>query len=347
MYRFLYIILVTLNITNVILHSLGCYLLTEINKNGAQSVEIMYIINLSACEAIMNCLELIRRVALLTHLHPDVESTVATVNQYILIVMFTGVSFVFYCDMIYLTLDRLMNILLDIKYPLYWCETKAKYLLSGTWCAGLIMCATVSVLRYSIGFDWEGAFFKYFYPGINIGFIMLAVVTYVFIFKQYRKTRMNPVRLKNNAESQDGENTQQDDSAWTVFRNSRFYISVLLILSFILFMVVPDMTYLMYGIINEKKNDDLAAACWISYAISNCVDAIIYILLQEDVRNLLWKKLGRDGRTKRDIHIVLYSKNGHFGRFKHCAEVVRVVSVTIVNNRYHSIQQYVNSVDAV
>ena len=40
--------------------------------------------------------------------------------------------------MIYITLDRLLGITLNIRYPVYWNENKAKYLLIGTWVLGFI-----------------------------------------------------------------------------------------------------------------------------------------------------------------------------------------------------------------
>ena len=45
---------------------------------------------------------------------------VAEVQVYVKIVMFSGISIVYYLDMIYLTVDKLLEIILNIKYPLYW-----------------------------------------------------------------------------------------------------------------------------------------------------------------------------------------------------------------------------------
>lgn len=347
-------VLVSLNIANVLLHSIGIYLLVKIQQRNSGNIQTVYVINLSVCEAIMNFLELLRRIPSFFTIRADVESTISVVNEYIHIVMFTGISFVFYWVMIFLTLDRLLDILLNIRYPIYWNETKTKNLLGGTWFLGVMLCVTVSMLYYSIGFDWEDAFFKYFYPAISIGFIGLAIVTYGFIFKRYRRTRTNPVCFYNNpiATNQnfntiDTTTSNRQPNAWTVFRKSRFYISVLLILSFIFFMLIPDMTYLLYGIIHKKKDEVLVAACWISYAISNCVDAIIYIFLQADVRKLLWMKIRQFNPFRKSANmqfpIVFFHDKTEFQNFKSCSEVVRVVSLTVVNNRYHSIQQYIKS----
>ena len=232
----------------------------------------------------MNFLEAARRIgSLIFHPSPEV---IADINVYILIFMFTGISFVYYCDMIYLTLDRLLDIVLNIRYRLFWNEMRARMLLLATWILGICLSVTISLLCYFINFNWEDAFFTYFYPTLEFSFIVLAFVTYSFIFHKYKQTRGAPKVVGSRY------NTRRRGSTVETFRNSRFYISVLIILTFLVFMVVPDLTYFFVGVIYGNTSDTLAVCCWISYAVSNLLDAWIYIFLQPSVRRLMWKKLG-------------------------------------------------------
>ena len=63
-----------------------------------------------------------------------------------------------------------------------------------------------------------------------------------------------------------------------------FKCLVLLILSFLIFMIVPDLIYLFVGIINGNETETLLTACWISYAVSMITDGLIYIFMQAPVR---------------------------------------------------------------
>ena len=82
-----------------------------------------------------------------------------------------------------------------------------------------------------------------------------------------------------------------------------FYIPILLITTFLAFIVVPDLIYLSVAIIQQKPSDTLDAACWISYAVSNLVDAYIYIYLQHDVRIAVKKTF--KGRDKPVVRMML------------------------------------------
>lgn len=55
-------------------------------------------------------------------------------------------------------------------------------------------------------------------------------------------------------------------------------------------MVVPDLILLFVGVIKGKMSDLLMSSCWLSYAVSNMVDALIYIFMQRSVRELLLEK---------------------------------------------------------
>ena len=78
---------------------------------------------------------------------------------------------------------------------------------------------------------------------------------------------------------------------YTRFKQSVYFVPSLLITTFLVFMVVPDLTYLFFGIVSNQRSPQLLAACFVSYAVSSLTDACIYIFLQRDVRQLLNKKL--------------------------------------------------------
>ena len=282
------VILISLNVTNVCLHGIGIYLLVCLQKVGEPSIQNMFILNLSVSELLMNATEILRRCFLLILLDSLRSSTIEKIKHYLSIIMFTGISVVFYMNMVYITLDRLLHIALNIRYRVYWSTAKAKCLLQITWIVGMLTCLCISIVDVFTNFKWEPLFYIYFYPIMEFAFVLLAVTTYFFIFQKYKKSyRVSSQRTKNVPTDKKAE------SSFRIFQKSRFFVPVLLILTFIIFMLIPDLIYLFVGVIKKNKSDILLASCWISYAVSNAVDACIYIFMQDPVKKLLWKKVRR------------------------------------------------------
>ena len=275
-------ILLFLNFLNVLFHSLGAYLLISMYPRCKQKIQQIYLFNLSISECLTNVLEICRSIPDLIEFEEDELTRINEIRQYILIVSFTGVSIVYYFDMIYLTLDRLLDVHLNMKYPVYWNETKTRYLLISTWAIGLFTSVSVSICYKYLDFKWRDAFFKYFYPTIEFTFIVLALITYGFIFHKYRQTRLRVPGCMS---------VYKVTSTLHIFRKSRFYIPVLLIITFLLLMIAPDITYLIVGIVYKSESETLLTCCWISYAISNLADAYIYIFVQYEVRKEFYMML--------------------------------------------------------
>ena len=281
--------LLVLSSINVVLHALGTSLLVSLYRTCQYKEQQVYLIHLSISECLINLLEVLRISIDLLKLTGEARSITEEVRYYTLILSFTGISIVYYCDMMYLTLDKLMDIVLNIKYSLYWNVRRARLLLTMTWVIGLSSSVVVSVCHYYFKFDWKSAFFVYFYPIIEFAFILLAVVTYGFIFRKYTQAHRRIPGV--SGVSLNLTNSRYNASAWQLFRRSRFYIPVLLIVTFLVFFVVPDLTYLFIGIIQNKRSKLLLTICWICYAISNIIDAYIYIFVQKSVRKALFNKL--------------------------------------------------------
>lgn len=220
----LLVILIVLNFANIILHTIGAYLLLRIFKNGSETSHLMYLINLALYEALMNFLEVFRRLS------EFISSgfVISEIQKYVLIVSFTGVSIVYYLNMLYITLDKLLDIALSLRYPAFWNEYKTIWLLRLLWFLSMCLCIFICFLHRFNHFNWEDAFFKYCYPILGLTFVVSASITYGFIFYKFKSTRT----------SWDNQN-----STIKIFRNSCFYIPVLLILTFFLFMIIPDLTY--------------------------------------------------------------------------------------------------------
>ena len=94
----------------------------------------------------------------------------------------------------------------------------------------------------------------------------------------------------------------------------KFYPSFLLVATFIIFLIVPDLTYLFYGIIARNTSQALFYACSLSYAVANLTDVIIYLYWQPRVKKQvqnIWRRNISGQTTTIDKDITTFSRQNH------------------------------------
>lgn len=310
MVQSLSIVLTGLGLINCILHSIGIYLMRCVQRQGQLRIHHVYLVSLSSSELLMNFLDVIK---ISISYHQNSSNTITQITYYIILVQFTGAAIVFHFSMIFITVDRLLEILLNIKYPIYWNEDKAKRLLIALWVVSLIITIIVALCQKYLDFQWENYFFTYFFPIIEFFFIGLALATYLFIFKKFnttrfpafnlpvlRRTRIAPAPDDLADSSNDASvsprpeqfrQLRQRRSSIQVFRKSKFFIPVLLILTFLIFIVGADMIMLFVVVMGGNNSQWLSVTLQISYSLSNLLDAWIYIFLEPELKSLLVRKI--------------------------------------------------------
>ena len=284
MYLIMDVTLLVLNIGNVALHGFGVYILTSLYNQGQRNTQNVFLINLSISEMLINFVVCLRRISDFISVSDDKPTIINRINNYMTIVLYTGMFPVYYMVMVYITLDRLLNILLSLRYCIYCTGTKAKRLLQVTWIVALLICTSVSLTHHFNGYIWQTTFFMYVYPTFDFGFITLALITYVFIFFKYSKSQ----RIYSQSSRQ--PNIKRE-STFQTFCKSNFFVAVLLILTFVIFMLIPNIVYLFYGIVGNNESDTLSAICDVLYEISNLADGWIYIFMQKSVKAMVWTKM--------------------------------------------------------
>ena len=279
----------------------------------------------------MNLFEAVRRIPEFFQLTPHTSKLVNQVQDYVMIIMFAGISVVYYLDMIYLTLDKCAEIWWNIKYPLYWDKRRTKQLLTGTWLMASCLVLVVALLHTYTAYDWKVHMFTYCFPALNFLFLVIASFSYGFIFYKYKQTHDSPLMKVTTHKSKIGANSNDENnntttteaelirenklylernkrnnksnikarstilvtrrqSSFEVFRKSKFMMIFLLIVTFIIFIVIPDLTLLFVEIVNGQESRDIMVVCWIMYAVGNLFDCYIYIFMQSSVKKLLIRK---------------------------------------------------------
>ena len=114
-------ILSVVNLITTFAHALGAYLLTCLYIDGTNEASEMLLINLSISEASLNFLQFLINVLELAMI-PGPIHYLRTLRGF-------GFIGAYFCSMVYITMDKLLDILLNSKYHVYVTNKRVKILL--------------------------------------------------------------------------------------------------------------------------------------------------------------------------------------------------------------------------
>lgn len=281
-----------LGMVNSFLHILGFYILLRRYKKSTKNPQKIYILNLSIFEIILNLLGNLARVPeMLTH-SKEVTKVITFVQHYATLFNLTGAWIITYLTMIYITIDRFLVVYLGFRYSLYWTKRKALYVVNLTWACCALFSISIAVGEFFLHFHYQDVFYKYFYPTMDFLYLVIVISVYVYIFYRYQKS----FKLQHKV-SKRTLNKRNASTAQEAFYQSRFYTSILLVFTFLFFIVIPDLTYMFFGPKSANRSHDershgyesnlLFDICRFSYGIASSLNFFIYIFLQPDVRRIL------------------------------------------------------------
>ena len=254
-------------------------------RMGKKRPQLIYLIGLSCCEALYNFLILLTTLIPRVILIVDEESNITeTIQHYFYIATSTGLSFIYYCSMMSVIFDRFLGIFLSLKYKAYCTTFKAKVVVSTLWMIGFALIFTLPLIDVLANFHVDLGITWYVYPCFDLSIIVLSIVTYLYIFKKYKSSQSSTSSISTVSRA-------HSSSSANLFKNSKFFIPLLLTITFVIFIALPNFSYFFITEINKKKYPALRVAVRLCYSLSELVDAFIYLYLQPSVRRLLWKKL--------------------------------------------------------
>ena len=265
------------HLVNVSLHSVGFYLLFCTYKRGSKTVQKLFLINLSLTECIINFIKFLLLADNLIN-----NDNNEYVIQYVMLVLGSGLYYIYMLTMFFITADRLFGALFPIQYITSVTTSIATRLLIGTWCVNILISVSIALMRKLLTMQVHEIYFPLIYVigALNVIYLVFGIITYSIIFWKYTtSTRQRKSR---------------PESLFQIFRNSKFYIAILLITSFLLLSVMP---YLISTILVIENSDSInmflftLPECYVPVTLSDTVDAIIYIFMQVSVRTLLVEKL--------------------------------------------------------
>lgn len=269
---------------NILLHIMGSHLLIRLFKRETRTVQQLLLINIAVCETLVNFIRLLAWIlVVIQDFHPSPSIDVIILN--LLIVYNTGLFYNYFAAMFFITADRIMATFLNIRYHVYSSLGKAKWLLFWTWFLNTAACIVIPLIyRYAIYHCDVTAYRSqltdiYIQTSLSIIFLLFAIYAYTTIFLKFSKSRKKSVGSNPYLSRQ---------STFTRFRQSRFYVAVLLITSLLILDVIP---YLIYIALRLQKNiylyPNIRYYLYISTYLSDTFDGIIYIYMNSPLRHLL------------------------------------------------------------
>jgi hypothetical protein len=165
----------------VVLHSIGIMLLTKVRRRRNQDLIILH---LSVSELFMCLLDIAQNILMRDrYMRRSTEVAIA----YVIIVnccFFVVPSFLI---IITLTVDRLLEVLLNIKYQLYFTKFTVKVVLASNWMFGAALGAILISMKMTHGTKVRLFIFMIVFPVLQSIFLVLAFITYGYIYKKFRK----------------------------------------------------------------------------------------------------------------------------------------------------------------
>ena len=289
------------SLLNIIIHASGCYLLNCAKKTSLQKI---YLLNLAATLLVKHAVLIASPILIML-------GRINTLGfQYFSVNYTTGVGFLYYTSIYYITIDRLFGILASLKYAVYWNRTKAMLQIKLTWMVGILCSLGSSLACKFFGFN-HGNILYYVYDVFDFVFVVLAILTYWFMFTQYTKSkrRMSSRRQPDNV---------RQYGVWHMFSKSRFFIAVLLIGNFLVFATLPDFVQIITTYVTHSYISDMTVRIFtLSSQIADVFDGYIYIFLQPCVKKVLcekFKRLKRSNQIQRDrecrvFHVIGMTKS--------------------------------------
>ncbi|XP_057290178.1 uncharacterized protein LOC130612852 [Hydractinia symbiolongicarpus] len=295
-----------------VLHLIGIYVLIKYPKVISPNQRV-YMLNLSCSEVILTVDHFIMEITTIC-CDSEMDSTW----------YHTMVCLHYYCfwivnlsTMVALTFDRFAEVYFNIRYNIYFTPFRTVLLVLSIWIFSIVLAVIFLCLKFLQNFDYLVFSYTYIYPVTDTIVVLHAIVVYSYIYKKCRENRKKKFREassltiennnNNNINLNNGIKSNSDQGKQK--KNNSFFIPSLIVVTFIIFVYIPDATYFIYMKFLNTYPEWLALGSMIFYSCGFVSDVSIYLLLNRNIRRKMF------GRNK--IH--------HFSEMhkSNCATIIR------------------------
>ena len=123
------------------------------------------------------------------------------------------------------------------------------------------------------------------------------ILIYILLYPDYSTVSQHQNNNHNNNDQ------QRKQSTWSLFRRSRFFVTVVIVLSFTLLIAIPDLLIVFHLFLKIRLNKYLLLVNYIAGSINDLLHCFVYVFAKDKVRRRLgraldfaWRSKRRDGR---------------------------------------------------
>ena len=237
------IFMISIEGLNILLHATGLSLLISIYKRHENDTQGLYLINLASSELLWNLVAILKDIPILNW-YLTGNCSLKRLALSIDIALATGIEYDVILAMCYYTGDRLLQILLHARYEEYWSTRKLMILISVTWMCNVVMSFIFAMLYHYKHKTCEVCLVmaRYVSPPLMFIYLVFAVMTYSILFNLYKKSeRRNPQKILMTSTNSTQEILRTTTrSTYYIFKNSRFYIALIINSSYLVLSFLPN-----------------------------------------------------------------------------------------------------------
>ena len=271
---------IILSIITCVLHCIGICVLFSVKKEGRNSSQWYCLLNLSVSEFIQNVTRIIHNSLYIEWQRTGAGEQTDDLHKAFArtwLVLNTGIAYQCIMAIILITGDRFLCVYLGLRYRSVWHYRKTVVLIGASWVVNMLVASLVSTHSHAIvNSKVIERTLMCVIMLLSLFFLLFALYTYAFIFITYVSSRR--ITATNDTSS-------SQISLWQAFRTSKFFISALLVSSFLVFWVVPVLIVVIRTFISGS-----VLPLWlnvyvsVSVVLSDLMDGIIYVILSPLVR---------------------------------------------------------------
>ena len=223
-----FIIVIILDVVAVLIQTLALTLLISLKEGIVKRNQRLLLVTLCVTEFVYAVADIAKACCILL----DIQNVIT-----LAIFLFHGTALTFFLIfiMIMITVDRFLEIYLNIKYSIYWSVRKTNVVLI----VALLMCCLLFIPLFIVHLRSATAFrklvFYYIFPTLSLVFLIVFSFSYFYIIKQVlrhrKKTKQIQKQLRTN-------NTNLHCKQLNI--RFRLFVPTLVIITFILFMICPN-----------------------------------------------------------------------------------------------------------
>ena len=272
----------------LLLHGLALILLMTLKNSNIRGSQKLLLITLCVSELIYAVVDITYKTLQLLYILDTISTSFWVFNVITISLLYISV-------MTLLTIERFLEIYLNIKYGLLCTPRKTKVVLLSI----CIICFLAFIPGVFVSLNnpiYVGrTLVRFTYPVFEICFITVATISYFYISKQVYKHRTKSERL----EKQLSQNNKVFHKKKLPSNSFRLFVPTLIVVTFIFFAVVPNTLKLCFSL-KILTADFVLQIAYLMIPVGFILDAFIYIFNIKAVR----LKIGRMIRSRNSIHTV-------------------------------------------